>query len=48
MYCFFQNLVQAIAKTQSIHAQQVVKSETGEEVSFVQFCLFLLLVVNPM
>lgn len=33
MFHFFQNLVQSIAKTQSIHAQQVVKDDSGHEVS---------------
>lgn len=32
LHFVLQSLVKAIAKTQSIHAQQVVKNQSGEEV----------------
>jgi hypothetical protein len=38
-----QSLVKAITKTQSIYAQQVVKNDSGEEVSSYLFSFLLIL-----
>ena len=38
--CLLQSLVHAVAKTQSIHAQQVIKTGNGGEVGFFPFLTF--------